>query len=69
MPTTFSVTNRSERLEQIFRCGGGGVTVSEFSLRYLRDEFPAQRDKFHRVFNGIETDRFPTEFVSRMGAH
>ncbi len=49
-----------ERLEQIFGAAAVVVTVSEFSLRYLRDQFPAQRDKFRRVFNGIETDRFPT---------
>jgi colanic acid/amylovoran biosynthesis glycosyltransferase len=49
-----------ERLEQIFGAAAVVVTVSEFSLRYLRDQFPTQRDKFRRVFNGIETERFPT---------
>lgn len=49
-----------ERLEQIFRAAAVVVTVSEFSLRYLRDNFPLQRNKFYRVFNGIETERFPT---------
>jgi colanic acid/amylovoran biosynthesis glycosyltransferase len=48
-----------ERLEQIFREATTVVTVSEFSLRYLRDKFPLERYKFYRVFNGIETDRFP----------
>ena len=35
------------------------MTVSEFSLAYLRENFPSEREKFHRVFNGIEADRFP----------
>jgi len=48
------------RLEQIFRAAAVVVTVSEFSLRYLRTNYPSQRDKFYRVFNGIEMDRFST---------
>ncbi|HEY5744141.1 MAG TPA: glycosyltransferase family 4 protein, partial [Terrimicrobiaceae bacterium] len=52
-----------ERLEQIFGAAAVVVTVSDFSLRYLRETFPAQRHKFHRVFNGIDTDRFaPSSF-------
>jgi colanic acid/amylovoran biosynthesis glycosyltransferase len=47
-----------ERLFQIFRSAALVVTVSEFSLRYLRAEYPAHCDKFYRVFNGIEVDRF-----------
>lgn len=47
-----------ERLDQIFRSAAAVVTVSQFSLSYLRNKFPAERDKFYRVFNGIETDRF-----------
>ena len=48
-----------ERLDQIFRCATAVITVSEFSLAYLREKFPSEREKFHRVFNGIEADRFP----------
>jgi colanic acid/amylovoran biosynthesis glycosyltransferase len=47
-----------ERLFQIFRAAVVVVTVSDFSLRYLRAEYPAHRDKFYRVFNGLEVDRF-----------
>ena len=47
-----------ERLFQIFRSAALVVTVSEFSLRYLRAEYPAHCDKFYRVFNGIDVDRF-----------
>ena len=49
-----------ERLAQIFRAAAVVVTVSEFSLRYLRTNYPSHGDKFYRVFNGIEVDRFQT---------
>ncbi|HEY5705941.1 MAG TPA: glycosyltransferase family 4 protein [Terrimicrobiaceae bacterium] len=49
-----------ERLAQIFDAAAVVVTVSEFSLRYLRSRYPSQCDKFYRVFNGIEIDRFRT---------
>ena len=49
-----------ERLAQIFRAATVVVTVSEFSLRYLRANYPSQGEKFFRVFNGIEVERFPT---------
>jgi colanic acid/amylovoran biosynthesis glycosyltransferase len=48
-----------ERLDQVFRSAAAVITVSEFSLKYLREKFPSERGKFYRVFNGIETDRFP----------
>jgi colanic acid/amylovoran biosynthesis glycosyltransferase len=47
-----------ERLDQIFRAATVVVTVSEFSLQYLRTNYPFHSDKFYRVFNGIEVDRF-----------
>jgi colanic acid/amylovoran biosynthesis glycosyltransferase len=49
-----------ERLMQIFRAAAVVVTVSEFSLRYLRTRYPSNGTKFYRVFNGIDVDRFPT---------
>ena len=48
-----------ERLIQIFDAAAVVVTVSEFSLRYLRSKYPSNSEKFYRVFNGIEVDRFP----------
>jgi colanic acid/amylovoran biosynthesis glycosyltransferase len=48
-----------ERLDQVFSAAAAVVTVSDFSLNYLREKFPSERGKFYRVFNGIETDRFP----------
>lgn len=49
-----------ERLAQMFRAALVVVTVSEFSLRYLRTKYPSHDEKFCRVFNGIEVDRFQT---------
>jgi colanic acid/amylovoran biosynthesis glycosyltransferase len=48
------------RLTQIFGAAAVVVTVSEFSLRFLRAKYPSNGHKFYRVFNGIEVDRFPT---------
>ena len=50
----------TERLAQMFRAAAVVVTVSEFSLRYLRTKYPSHDEKFCRVFNGIEVDRFQT---------
>ena len=47
------------RLTQIFGAAAVVVTVSEFSLRFLRAKYPSNGHKFYRVFNGIEVDRFP----------
>lgn len=48
-----------ERLAQIFAAAAVVVTVSDFSVRFLQEHYPALREKFCRVFNGIETERFP----------
>jgi colanic acid/amylovoran biosynthesis glycosyltransferase len=34
------------------------VAVSDFGLRFLQAKYPAQAAKIHRVYNGIELDRF-----------
>jgi len=46
------------RLAQIFEAAVVVVTVSDFSLRYLQENYPALRGKFYRVYNGIEPERF-----------
>lgn len=48
-----------ERLTQIFDAAEVVVTVSDFSVRWLAEHFPAQAAKFSRVYNGIQVDRFP----------
>ncbi len=47
-----------ERLTQIFAEARVVVTVSDFSVRYLQEHFPAQREKFVRVYNGIKPEGF-----------
>lgn len=34
------------------------VTVSDFGVRFLRTKYPEHAAKMHRVYNGIELDRF-----------
>ncbi len=34
------------------------VTVSDYGVGYLREKFPADAAKFHRVYNGIDLARF-----------
>lgn len=34
------------------------ITVSDFGVAYLREKFPAEAAKFHRVYNGIDRARF-----------
>lgn len=39
------------------------VTVSDFGVHFLRQQFPARAERFHRVYNGLELDRFrPADF-------
>jgi len=47
-----------ERLRQVFDAASVVVTVSDFSLQYLRTYYPAQRQKFFRVYNGIVVEKF-----------
>ncbi|WP_051470364.1 glycosyltransferase family 4 protein [Arthrobacter sp. 35/47] len=43
------------------------VTVSDFNLRYLSALAPAASGRLHRVYNGLELDRFP--FQEPAGVH
>ena len=39
------------------------VTVSDFGVQFLREKFPGDAAKIHRVYNGIDLARFrPTDF-------
>lgn len=49
-----------ERLAQIFDVAAVVVTVSDFSVRFLRSHYPEQKEKFVRVYNGIDVGRFAT---------
>lgn len=47
-----------DRLAMLIRESKFVVTVSDFSLGFLRDHFPKSAAKLHRVYNGIHLDRF-----------
>jgi len=48
-----------ERLKQVFDAAALVVTVSDFSLRFLQENYPSSRERFYRVYNGIDTGAFP----------
>lgn len=37
------------------------VTETDYSRDWLREHYPGQKEKFHRVYNGIDLSSFPTE--------
>ena len=45
-------------LPKLMESAAAIVTVSDFSANQLRERFPAAAAKIHRVYNGIEIDRF-----------
>ncbi len=45
-------------LPKLMESAAAIVTVSDFSANQLRERFPAGAAKIHRVYNGIEIDRF-----------
>ncbi len=45
-------------LEKLFRDACAVVTVSDFAVDQLKERFPQEAAKFHRVYNGVELDRF-----------
>lgn len=47
-----------ERLASMFGAAQAIVTVSDYSARLLKSQFPAGAAKVHRVYNGIDVARF-----------
>ncbi|MFL6531432.1 MAG: glycosyltransferase family 4 protein [Chthoniobacterales bacterium] len=45
-------------LEKIFDAATAIVTVSDFAVAQLKQRYPANAPKLHRVYNGIEVERF-----------
>jgi len=45
-------------LRRLFESARAVVTVSDFAVAHLKASFPEQAPKFHRVYNGVEVDRF-----------
>ena len=59
-PRDFAVS-----LPMLLRGAVAIVTESDFSVEYLRSHFPMEAEKVHRVYNGVELDRFPpADFAS-----
>lgn len=46
-------------LHKLFARAAALVTVSDFAVGQLRKRFPESAGKIHRVYNGIEIERFP----------
>jgi colanic acid/amylovoran biosynthesis glycosyltransferase len=55
----FCETDQPVSLADLVREASAVVTVADYSLAWLRRNFPAQAAKMHRVYNGIETAGFP----------
>ena len=56
-------------LGDLIRVARAVVTVSDFGVRFLREKYPANAAKIHRVYNGIDLGRFPrAEFTATPAA-
>ncbi len=53
-----------ERLGQLVREAEFVVSVSDYSVEYLRKLFPDAASRIHRVYNGIDPGRFATDRTS-----
>lgn len=54
----FVPTNFEIGLEQLVSSAAAVVTVSDFGTSFLRDRFPQQAAKLHRIYNGLDPSRF-----------
>jgi glycosyltransferase involved in cell wall biosynthesis len=45
-------------LRRLFESARAVVTVSDFAVAHLGARFPEEAPKFHRIYNGVELDRF-----------
>jgi glycosyltransferase involved in cell wall biosynthesis len=50
---------RRAQLRRLLDDASAVITVSDFNVEHLRREFPALAARVHRVYNGLELDRFP----------
>jgi glycosyltransferase involved in cell wall biosynthesis len=49
----------AERLERKIRGAAAVITVSDYNATYLRTRYPVAADKLHRIYNGLDLERFP----------
>jgi glycosyltransferase involved in cell wall biosynthesis len=50
---------RPEQLRRVLEDAAAVVTVSEFNVAHLRAVCPGVTERLHRVYNGLELERFP----------
>lgn len=48
----------SSQLSAKIRDAAAVITVSDFNLQYLRAAFPSESEQIHRVYNGLNLERF-----------
>ncbi len=59
-PKSFEIS-----LGELISAARAVVTVSDFGVRFLREKYPREAAKIHRVYNGIDLGRFPqAEFTA-----
>ena len=60
VPKPFTVS-----LRDLMDAARAVVTVSDFGVQFLRENYPGDATKIHRVYNGIDLGRFrPAEFTA-----
>ena len=63
-PKSFEIS-----LGELISAARAVVTVSDFGVRFLREKYPGEAAKIHRVYNGIDLGRFPrAEFTATPAA-
>lgn len=59
-PRDFAVS-----LDQLIETAAAIVTVSDYSVRLLQERFPRSGGKVHRVYNGVDLNRFASSSFDR----
>jgi glycosyltransferase involved in cell wall biosynthesis len=63
----FHADVRPEQLRRVLEDAAAVVTVSEFNVTHLRSVCPGVTERLHRVYNGLDLERFPfTSPATRM---
>lgn len=55
----FHETVEAEDLARKLTSADAVVTVSDYNVAFLREEFGARASRVHRIYNGLDLDRFP----------
>ena len=61
----FSPKEFAVNLGKLVETATAVVSVSDFGVRFLQERFPEYAAKFHRIYNGIDLERFrPADFAA-----